>query len=191
MGLLKKIFINLIYLQQFLLINFYLFFEKKKIAIFYYDGFAYRGNLDGCYKFINHKKISVYTIFTRRINDEFENKKKTFFLGNRWLKFLKKIDFVISPNVCLHINTKINIYYHHDILDSPIGFSYLEYDNYKAFQQVDYIFVANKIVKDFLNIGFLKFFKKEKIPKIEVVGYQKIDKKFHYEKYFRSNKRLA
>ena len=127
MNLLKKIFINFLYLKEFLLINIYFFFENKKIVIFYFSSPGYRENLEYFYKFINNNKLSIYTIFRQKKNDNFENRSKVFFLGQRWVRFLKKVDIVISPSVCLDFKTTINIYYHHDILDSILIHLYYLY----------------------------------------------------------------
>jgi hypothetical protein len=176
MNLLKKIFINFLYLKEFLLINIYFFFENKKIVIFYFSSPGYRENLEYFYKFINNNKLSIYTIFRQKKNDNFENRSKVFFLGQRWVRFLKKVDIVISPSVCLDFKTTINIYYHHDILDSPLGSSRMIYYNLNNYRKVDFILVANSIVQNYLQYNLLKIFKKKQIPKIEIVGYNKINK---------------
>ena len=158
-----------------MLLSFRLYFEVKKVVIFFYTGKGYRNNLEYFRSFFDKNKYKIYTIFQYKLNERSEKVNDVFFIGHRWLRHLNTSDVLFTASVCTDIRTKLNVYFHHDIIDTPLGDEKTERENYKIYLKTDIILVSNKFVRNKFINDLTKYFPKKIKPKIFYVGYNKIN----------------
>lgn len=189
LNLIKKIENNFISLINYILIIIKICLTRKKISFFFYSGLGYKGNLEIFKKKINKKKFIIFTIFSQK-NKNTKLSKNEFIINHRFLRYLPfKVKLLISSSICSDIKTDKNVYFHHDIFDTPLGQSDIEIKNYKSYLVADYIFVSNESVKKKFINDFKNYFPKLKTPIIKVCGYSKItsNSKYFNLKYKKNN----
>jgi len=164
-------------LLNVLRINFIIYFAKfiKRKVIFFYHP---RKNLTLMHNFyieyiFKNFPDKYFVIYGHETNVNLG--KKYFNIKQGYIKFISKIDFFISNNICdvFPKNCK-KIYIHHNLYDDPWVPRNKEKEMCKRLLKYDYILVGTSISLIKVNETFLRYNFDEK-PEIVEVGYAKLD----------------
>jgi hypothetical protein len=162
--LINTIVLNLIIIFQRLI-------NKKKIVIFYHPNQKLL-NIHTYYieKLFEKKNKEFYVIYLHQ-NYNFK-RKKYYFVINYFCNYIYNCNFFISNNVCDSFtpNSK-KIYIHHDIFDTPLVTSKKEIILRNRLSKYNHILLASSLSKKI----FIDLFDSTKKPKIEIIGYFKLD----------------
>tara|TARA_B100001123_G_scaffold449423_1_gene614726 strand:- start:1776 stop:2897 length:1122 start_codon:yes stop_codon:yes gene_type:complete len=174
-------------LNSILIINILIIFyklKKKKIIFFYHP----RKLLTFIHKYyiedlLNKLNPDYSIIYGHKVDKNLG--KNYFFIKESYLKFILRVNFFISNNVCdKFVRCSKKIYMYHNIYDSPLVSVDKEKEVCKRLSKYDLIFLPSQKSANLVKQTFDKFDNgsKIKIPNLMEVGYPKLDyleKKFN------------
>ena len=185
MILIKKIFRFFLSAASVILINFFIFNEKRKnkdtkIIFFYFPVKIYQDNILELINILkkekNFKIILGYNIGTSKEIKKFNN---SFFLNLGYLKYINNVDIFLSSYVVYNFPKTTNkIYINHDIYDTPMVNIEKEKELMRALNKCNYIFLSSDIsIKNLQQKFKIHLENQNQINKTKFIntGYLKLD----------------